>query len=382
MKFGVNYTPRAGWFHSWLDFDLDEVRRDFDAIATLGVDHVRVFPLWPVFQPNRSLIRPRALEQLSSVVEAAGERGLDVSIDALQGHLSSFDYVPAWLTSWHRTNMFTDEAAIDGTANYVRAIAEIGARHPNYLGTTVGNEVNQFASEPHPEPYRASVDEAGAWLDRMLAAAREGAPGHPAWHSCYDATWYLPEQPFTPQHAGQKGDATLVHSWVFNGVGQHYGPESFETKAHARYLIELSRAFHADPNRKVWLQEVGAPRNVLDAEQVDGFIRDTIAEAQGAPDLYGITWWCSHDVSRSLSDFPELEYELGLFDENGDMKPAGRAFAAAIAEAASATPDTPKTTLDAPAALDRRGELAPGGAFFDQFMAEARSNGYPSIRAI
>ncbi|MFE4721988.1 glycosyl hydrolase, partial [Streptomyces sp. NPDC056728] len=62
MRFGANYTPSQGWFHHWLDFDLDAVRADLDAIAALGLDHVRVFPLWPVFQPNRSLIRPRAVE--------------------------------------------------------------------------------------------------------------------------------------------------------------------------------------------------------------------------------------------------------------------------------------------------------------------------------
>ena len=64
--------------------------------------------IWSVFQPNRTLIRPRAVAQLVSMVDAAAEVGLDVSVDGLQGHLSSFDYVPAWLRTWHRRNLFTD----------------------------------------------------------------------------------------------------------------------------------------------------------------------------------------------------------------------------------------------------------------------------------
>ena len=77
-RFGVNYTPSEGWFHHWLDFDLDSVRADLDSIAALGLDHIRVFPLWPYFQPNRTLIRPRAVEQLdgsrarSTLVVATG----------------------------------------------------------------------------------------------------------------------------------------------------------------------------------------------------------------------------------------------------------------------------------------------------------------------
>ena len=39
MKIGANYTPSQGWFHSWLDLDLDATRRDFEGIAQLGLDH-------------------------------------------------------------------------------------------------------------------------------------------------------------------------------------------------------------------------------------------------------------------------------------------------------------------------------------------------------
>ena len=89
MKFGVNYTPRQGWGHSWLDFDSEAVRDDFHAIRAIGADHVRIFPLWPLLQPNRSLIRPKAIEDVATVVEIAGECGLQVTVDVLQGPLSS-----------------------------------------------------------------------------------------------------------------------------------------------------------------------------------------------------------------------------------------------------------------------------------------------------
>lgn len=101
MKFGVNYTPRAHWFHHWVDFDASEVARDFDTIAELGADHMRVFPLWPVFQPNPSFVSPTALGHLDTLLSLAAERGLGVSLDGLQGHLSSYDFLPSWMLSWH-----------------------------------------------------------------------------------------------------------------------------------------------------------------------------------------------------------------------------------------------------------------------------------------
>lgn len=154
VRFGVNYTPSRGWFHHWLDFDLDSVRADLDAIAGLGLDHLRVFPLWPLFQPNRTLIRPRALEQLGELVDAAGERGLAVAVDGLQGHLSSFDFLPAWTQTWHRRNLFTDPEVVDGQAAYLWALGAALADRPNFLGLTIGNEFNQFSGEPHPDPDR------------------------------------------------------------------------------------------------------------------------------------------------------------------------------------------------------------------------------------
>jgi hypothetical protein len=51
-RFGANYVPSAGWFYSWLDYDGDAVRRDFADLAGLGLDHVRVFPVWPWIPPS------------------------------------------------------------------------------------------------------------------------------------------------------------------------------------------------------------------------------------------------------------------------------------------------------------------------------------------
>jgi hypothetical protein len=215
VRFGVNYTPSEGWFHHWLDFDLDSVRADLDSIAALGLDHIRVFPLWPYFQPNRALIRPRAVEQLLQLVDAAGERGLDVNVDGLQGHLSSFDFLPAWTRTWHRRNLFTDPEVLDGQTVYLRTLAAALADRPHFIGMTLGNEVNQFsAGPPHPDPDRASSAQIDDWLERMLAACEEGAPGRLHLHAEYDATWYQDDMPFTPGQAARRGAVTAVHSWV------------------------------------------------------------------------------------------------------------------------------------------------------------------------
>ncbi|MFD6287868.1 glycosyl hydrolase [Streptomyces sp. NPDC060205] len=370
VRFGVNYTPSEGWFHSWLDFDLDSVRADLDSIAALGLDHIRVFPIWPYFQPNRSLIRPRAVEQLVALADAAAERGLDVNVDGLQGHLSSFDFLPAWTQTWHRRNLFTDPEVVEGQTEYLRTLAAALADRPNFIGMTVGNEVNQFSAGPHPDPDRAAADVVDAWLERMLAACEKGAPGKLHLHAEYDATWYQDDMPFTPAQAARRGAVTAVHSWVFNGTAQRHGRTGVATEHHAAYLIELSKAWADDPARPVWLQEVGAPAPLVPAEHAASFTEATVANALDCTDLWGITWWCSHDVSRELADFPELEYGLGLLSNDRRPKDSARVLAGAARQAREhpAPPKARTTALVVPGDPAGRSVCAPGGPVFEAFF--------------
>ncbi len=377
VRLGVNYTPSTGWFHHWLDFDLDAVRADLDSIAALGLDHIRVFPLWPYFQPNRTLIRERAVADLVRLVDAAAERGLDVNVDGLQGHLSSFDFLPAWTRTWHRRNLFTDPVVIEGQAAYLRTLAAALADRPNFLGMTLGNEINQFAADPHPDPDRATIDQIDAWLERMLAACAEGAPGRLHLHAEYDATWYQDDQPFTPAQAARLGAVTAVHSWVFNGTAQRHGRVSVPTEHHAAYLVELSKAWADDPRRPVWLQEVGAPAPLIPAEYAAAFTEATVAHALDCPDLWGITWWCSHDVSRQLADFPELEYGLGLLTSERQPKDTARVLAGAAARKPGPAP-VRTTALVVPADPAVRSRCAPGGPVFDAYFRLAADGARPT----
>lgn len=384
-RFGANYTPSQGWFHHWLDFDLDAVRADLDSIAALGLDHVRVFPLWPLFQPNRTLIRPRAVDQLVQLVDAAAERGLDVNVDGLQGHLSSFDFLPAWTQTWHRRNIFSDDDVVSAQEEYLRTLAAALADRPNFLGMTIGNEINQFSYEPHPDPDRISHEQAESWLRRVLAACESGAPGRFHLHAEYDAAWYQDGHPFTPAQAARLGAATAVHSWVFNGTAQRHGRTGTATEHHAAYMIELSKAWAADPHRPVWLQEVGAPAPLIPAEHAAAFTDATITNALDCEDVWGVTWWCSHDVSRSLADFPELEYSLGLLTNDRRVKPAGEVVRRTVEEWRGREhrprPRTTALVLDTgeATAAPHRSVCGPGGSFFEAWTALTAQGVRPAV---
>lgn len=383
MRFGVNYTPRENWFYSWHDLDWSATREDFDAIAGLGLDHVRILPLWPVLQPNRGLVRGRAVDDVRRMVELAGEAGLDASVDVIQGHLSSFDFVPSWLHSWHARSMFSAPEVVEAQVRLVDALDEALYDLPTFLGLTLGNEVNQFTSVDHPTPMSATPAEVTAWLDALLDAPRRD-PRQLRLHAEYDAVWFAQGHAFRPTHASRQGDLTAIHSWIFNGTAQGYGAMSPQSLRHAEYLVELSRAFATDPDRPVWLQEVGAPQNHVDEVDAPDFCEQTVRAAADSDALWGVTWWCSHDVSRELLDFPELEHTLGLFDSDGAVKPIGTRFAELAAELRDAPrAAVRRTAVVVPADADdvplSRGELAPGGGVFEAWSALAVRGERPTL---
>ncbi|MFJ9249735.1 glycosyl hydrolase [Streptomyces sp. NPDC101776] len=374
LRFGVNYTPRRGWFHSWHDFDPAHAREDLAQIAGLGLDHVRIFHLWPLLQPNRTLIRRAAVDQLVHLVDLAGEAGLDVLVDGVQGHLSSFDFYPEWTRSWHHRNVFTDPESITAQAELLRTLGAALADRPNLIGLQLGNELNNLVEHNPVTP--AEVDH---YLDTLLAAAREHLPpDRLVTHSAYDAAWYGDDHPFTPEASARKGDLTTVHPWVFSGdCARRYGPRSPQVLHLAEYGTELAKAYAVDPARPVWVQETGAPEPHIPAADAPEFARATVRNAAECAGLWGVTWWCSHDVDRSLADYPELEYTLGLFDSAGRAKPIAEAFAAAIAEPHTVQLRDTAVVLDCTPAT--RSVSGPGGAYFEEWMRLRAEGTRPAV---
>jgi endo-1,4-beta-mannosidase len=373
-RFGANYVPSSGWFYSWLDYDGAAVRRDFADLAGLGLDHVRVFPVWPWIQPNRAIIRERAIEDLLDLIDAAAEHGLGIAVDLIQGHLSSFDFLPSWVLTWHRSSLFESDTVRAGLTAYVETVARAVASRPNVFAITLGNEVNNLWPDSSTTPESST-----SWAQELLAAVKKAAPEVLALHSVFDDAWYKPDHPFRPVDVVDLGELSTVHSWVFNGVSRVDGPLGPATLTHADYLVELAAATSLDPARPVWLQEIGVPGPDIPVDLQAEFVRRTVGLVINNPALWGVTWWSSHDIDRRLLDFPDREYDLGLFTVDHQRKPAAQALADVIAEVRSAGVSPQQaTTLTSPVNLrtepHRRAELAPGSEFHLAWVA-ARANG-------
>ena len=377
LRFGVNYTPRRRWFHAWLDFDPDEVREDLTQVAELGLDHVRVFHLWPLLQPNRTVIREEAVDQVLALVDVAAACGLDVAVDALQGHLSSFDFYPSWTQTWHARNIFTDPDVIEAQVALLRRLGAALGTRPNVFCLQLGNELNNLV-EHNP----VTVAQVDRWLDTLLAAASGALPARLVTHSSFDAAWYGDDHPFTPQSSARKGALTTVHPWVFTGdCAQRYGALSVPATHLAEYGVELAKAYADQPDRPVWVQEIGAPQPHVPVADAPEFARRSIRNAVDCEGLWGLTWWCSHDVDRALADYPPLEYTLGLVDSTGSVKPIGSAVAETVRQLRAHPPEPAARTTALVLECDHanRSVSGPGGRYFEAWMGLRARGDRPAV---
>jgi hypothetical protein len=93
-RFGVNYTPSHNWWFCWNNWNPDPIRRDLDAIAALGADHLRILLIWPFFQPNPTWVSPAHLDRLNQLITLMGERQLDALVTVFTGQLSGWYFLP------------------------------------------------------------------------------------------------------------------------------------------------------------------------------------------------------------------------------------------------------------------------------------------------
>ena len=52
---GVNYWSSNAGIKMWSEFDIDVINDDFSLLRQSGVNTIRIFPVWDVFQPLAKL---------------------------------------------------------------------------------------------------------------------------------------------------------------------------------------------------------------------------------------------------------------------------------------------------------------------------------------
>jgi hypothetical protein len=335
VRFGVNYVPRKRWWYCWLDWDQQAIQDDLRGVAELGLDHIRIQCLWPYFQPGITSVSDQALANLHRLLDAADVAGLDVEVTVLNGWMSGLSFMPPFVAPladpWQKKhgNMFTDPGVIEAEKLLFSRTADTVGGHKRFLGFDLGNELGVLMT---PDGNPVSTAAADAWAREMLDYCEQIAPSKFHVNGVDHSHWFN-DFGFSREQLATTGHASVVHSYIqFDGVLDRYKYSDPAALQLAEFEVELAYAYHTDLNRRVWVEETGVGNKEMPESFKPEFMEHSVRNLMSTGKVWGITWWCSHDIDSAVKSFDKYEYGLGLLDLQNKPKPMGKKFAELAAE--------------------------------------------------
>jgi hypothetical protein len=334
---GCNYWASHAGTAMWSDWRPEIVEQDLEQLSHEGLQVLRVFPLWPDFQPLTALYsghgRPHEYRFGEDVLPAdeAGQAGVSAEMMArfrvfadvaeknhlklivglLTGWMSGRLFVPPALEG---KNVLSDPTAILWETRFVKYFVRQFQQHPSILAWDLGNECNCMAPLPDHET-------AWAWSSAIGNAIRAEDPSHlivSGMHSLEPgkrAVWTMQDQ-------GELMDVLTTHPYPY--FTPHCDQDPVNTIRNLLHATSESR-FYADIGGKPCLaEEVGTLGPMIASEAIAADYVRTILFSLWAHDCHGLLWWCSFDqilLEHAPYDWASFERELGLVRVDRTARP-------------------------------------------------------------
>ena len=336
-RFGVNYLPSRNWYFCWNDWKPQDIARDFDRIAEIGADHVRIMLLWPWFQPNPQFVSPAHLDRLEELMRLAAQRKLDVLVTIFTGWLSGFHFTPPYL---EKEPFYTSPKWQPVRELYLTEVSKRLMSHPNFFGYDIGNEIN--------DNWSCAPADGDIWMAGVFKKMHELCPGRVHINGVDQKPWFQVDT-FSPEALMAQQEIVSLHCWPYwTGAGKYGGHLDKPYTQLPGAMAALARSYGKAPRKPIWLEEFGACSAEMPEADVPKWMELAVTGgvAQG---ISWFTWWSSHDVDRRF-EFNEFEYTLGLLTVDNQIKEQGRMFKRLADTYRGKSVVLPKQTLPLPPA--------------------------------
>ncbi len=327
---GCNYWASHAGTNMWSDWQPDIVAEDLRQLAAHGLQVLRVFPLWPDFQPIQ-LLRgsggaPREvrigeqplpddaegqaglsavmLERFETFAGLAEAAGLKLIVGLLTGWMSGRLYVPPALEG---LNVLADPFALMWETRFVRAFVRRFKSHRTVLAWDLGNECNVMA------PVSAAA--AWAWVSAITNAIRVEDATRPVVSGMHGDL-----NTFTTPMLGELTDLLTTHPYPIWTA--HCDQDPVNTIRPILHAAAESRLYADTSDRPCLAEEVGTLGPMLASDPIAGDFARANLFSLWAHDCHGLLWWCAFDqdhLAHAPYDWNACERELGLMRVNGTV---------------------------------------------------------------
>ncbi len=329
---GINYWPSSLGLHSWREFDENVVDKDFEFLSTFGINAIRVFPSWDVFQPiednacNSSFnlrvnetpierlefssgLSNTAITNFKKLLDLAKKYELKVIVSLITGWMSGKKFMPSAIK---HLNPITDARAVNFECKFIKDFISQTKDYKEIIAWELGNECNAMSLD-------SDEDLNELWLNAVSSTIRVADPTRPVYAGMHGLSasgkWKL-------QTLGSLTDVQTTHPYpIFTPYCSKDELTSMRSTLHA---AAESAYYSSIAKTPCLIEEAGAlgPMIANDEKQADYLEKSYVSGF--ASGTTGFLWWCSFDQDAfdfAPYDVFTVEQNLGIAKKNREPKP-------------------------------------------------------------
>lgn len=337
IAIGCNYWASHAGMYMWRDWDARRVEKDLDLLASHGMTVLRVFPLWPDFQPltaeygirgkfhgyrqnggdfaNDACVDERMVSRFRFLCDAAEKRGMRLVVGLVTGWMSARMFAPPAL---ERMNVLTDPEAIMWEVRYVRHLVRTMKDHHAIIAWDLGNECDCMGE--------ANASQMWNWIYSISAAIRLEDRTRPVVSGMHGVSSLATDKANARQHA-ELLDVMTTHPYPLFTPSCNLEP--FDTMRNGCHAA-CETVFYADMTGKpAFVEEAGSlGPGIASDDRAAASMRMALFSCW-ANGIGTYLWWCAFDQDRlkfAPYQWVGIERELGLFTAEGRSKPTATAM--------------------------------------------------------
>lgn len=330
---GINYWGSKDAIHMWENFDAASTENDFILLKKAGITHLRIFILWPYFQPLRAIFSPsgvfeyrlgeeplpdteagragvneKACEDFSTFCSLAEKYGLKLIVGLITGHMSFRNYVPE---AFYNLNCVTDPSVLKWEIKFVKYFVRRFKDEKAIMAWDLGNEPNCLFSE-------WTEDQLYLWCSAIADAIKTVDSTHPVISGF--ATLTSVKGIHITLNTGDFCDINTVHPYqIFQTQTEPIN--SMKPVLDVAFLNKLSESL---AGILTFPQEFGAIGYMNCSMKTEADFYRCVLFTALAHNCHGVMYWCAFDqghLSYPPYDFNDIGSNYGFFTKDGMSKP-------------------------------------------------------------
>ena len=333
---GVNYWASHAGMFMWRNWNEEVVDHDLKLLSESGLQVLRVFPLWPDFQPLRVHLTGGKTnseyrfgedplpfteagqcgvdevmaDRFEILCDIAEKYGLKLVVGLITGWMSGRVFLPEPFSS---LEPLKDHSVMKWETRFVRYMVRRFKDHPAIGAWDLGNECNCLGDANH--------DDAFIWASLITNTVRSEDRSHPVVSGMHGLR---PEgsHPWSASDQGEILDILCTHPYPM--FTPYCNIDPLNTMRSVIHATAESVYFSSLGGKPCFVEEGGTLGPMISSDEMAGKYLRASLFSTWAHDLRGFCWWCAFDqdeLTNTPYDWDPVERELGLFTFNRTKKP-------------------------------------------------------------